>query len=595
MVILSGIMLVLAFPPFPFAFLAYFAFVPLLLVIDHTPNKTFEDRFWGFFKALLITPWRLLTRPFLLIGKKLFPASVPGELPPILYQRKIISHNAQVFRYAYTAFIIWNFGCGYWLMLTAMGAQDFAETLTNLISGLLANVLNPFLMAIPIYFYTKVRWKVSPLIGGLSLIFFWITFEWLHFNWDLSWSWLTLGHCMSYYPIAIQYMEFTGIFGVSLHILLINVLIYTLLHALNDGKKPLAGILGGSIVLIVALPFVLNVWILNPHREVFQSQDALRVRVIQPNIDPYEKFEQATQEQQVARFDSLIRQPGIDTIDLVILPETAIPKGIWNDQIRTDPLIEPLWQIVETEDLSLLTGLTEYRFFDPLRQKVPASARPYRTGFADGYNASAMLIKGQDPETFQKGKLVPMVERMPFLETFTFLKEYNIDLGGNFGNYGVPDSIRNLRTHQGVDVASLICYESEYGEYVTEFVRKGARMLIIITNDGWWQRSSGHIQHAYFTTFRAIETRRAVARSANTGISLFSDNRGQISQPTIFWTATYIDARMPLYDSLTFYVRHGDYIGWLCGLGSLMLTYVMALWALWQKGQAGETAASEES
>lgn len=570
MVMLSGLMLVLAFPPFPFAFLGYFAFVPLLLVIDHTPNKTFEDHFWSFFKILLISPWRLIARPFQLIWR-LIPGTPKQEaLPPIIYQRKIISHNAQVFRYAYTAFIIWNLGCGYWLMLTALGADDLAETLTNGIAGLLANVLNPFLMAIPVYFYTKIRWQASPLIGGISFIFFWITFEWLHFNWDLSWSWLTLGHSMSYYPAAIQYMEITGIFGVSFHMLLVNVLIYALLHARKEGQQLLSRYLAGSVVAVVALPFVLNIWLLNPARDVFHSTGSIRVRVIQPNIDPYDKFQQATQDQQIARFDSLIRQAGIDTIDLVILPETAIPKGIWTDQIRTDPLIQPLWEVVQSEDLSLLTGMTEFRFFDSLTPKVPASARPYRNGYADGYNASAMLINDQDPQTFQKGKLVPMIERMPFLETFTFLKQYNIDLGGNFGNYGIPDSIRTLQTKQGTIVAPLICYESEYGEYVTEFVRKGAQMLIIITNDGWWQRSSGHIQHAHFSTFRAIETRRAVARSANTGISLFADNRGYIKQPTRYWTATFIDARVPLYDALTFYVQNGDYLGYLCAIGSLL-------------------------
>lgn len=570
MVILSGIMLILSFPPFPFAFLAYFAFVPLLLVIDQTPNKTKEDRFWAFFKALVIIPWRILSRPILFLLRLIPAIRERGPLPPLLYKRKIISHNAQVFRYAYTAFVIWNFGCCYWLMMTALGGGDLAEILTNMVAGLLANVLNPFLMSIPIYLYTKIRWRSNPVIGSLSFIVFWITFEWLHLNWDLSWSWLTLGHGMSYYPAAIQYMEFTGILGVSLHILLINALIYQVLNFLKQEQKTIAIRLSGGIIALAALPFLLNIWLLNPNREVFQAHDSLNVRIIQPNIDPYVKFKADSRLAQLNRFDSLIRQPGVDTIDLAILPETAIPRGVWTEQIPTDQLLQPLWKIAQDHELSILTGMTEYRYFDPTFPNIPASARPYRQGFADAYNAAAMLVANQKPQTFQKGKLVPMVERMPFLETFTFLKKYNIDLGGNFGNYGVPDSIRTLRTRQQKQVAPLICYESEYGEYVTEFVRKGAEMLIIITNDGWWQRTSGHIQHAHFSTLRAIETRRAVSRSANTGISLFADNRGNITQPTTYWTIAYIDAKIPLYDSLTFYVRYGDYIGYICGAGTLI-------------------------
>lgn len=557
---LSALLLILSFPPFPFAFLSYIAFIPLLMVIDQTPERVFEDRFWGFFKGVFVVLWRFLTLQF--IWRRNAPR------PIWRYERKIISHSAQVFRYGYTAFIIWNLGCCYWLMLTALGVPD--DPFAALISGLMANVVNPFLMAIPLWCYTRVK-KISPYrISALAFILFWITFEWLHFNWDLSWSWLTLGHCMTYYPINLQYLEYTGILGTSMQILAVNLLLYQWLYLRHDkqeGQKLMVGLALG----VLAIPLLLYPILTNSNRSVFQATGSTNVRIIQPNIDPYGKYEQFTRLQQVKLFSDLIKREGLDSVDVVVLPETAIPKGIWTHEMQTDPLLKPLWEIVRSDSVTILAGINEIRMYNPHEDEIPASAKQHGQLFYDVCNSSMMLRVDTFPQSFQKAKLVPVVERMPFLDQLSFLRDWNIRLGGVFGSYGLPDSSRNLVTQEQVQIASLICYESEYGDYVREFTGKGADMLTIITNDGWWQRSSGHIQHAHFSTLRAIENRRAIARSANTGISLFCDNKGYIQQPTRYWTIDVIDQEVKLYDNLTFYVRHGDYLGWLSAIGTLLV------------------------
>ena len=576
MVILSGLMLVLSFPPFPFSFLAYFAFVPLLLVMDHTPDRVYEDRLWGWFKTGIINIWRLLTLQIIwrFRGKNW------------LYKRQKISRYEQIFRYAYSTFLIWNLGCCYWMMLTALGVANASEAIEALTAGLLANILNPFLMAIPIYLFARLRSTSRSFLLSLSFIPFWIAFEWMHFHWELSWSWLTLGHSQTFYPDWIQYSEFTGTLGISAHILLINILLY---QGIRAGVAKMKGLMIACVVSVMALiiaPFALNSFLLNPERAVFQPTSTLNVRLLQPNIDPYDKFGGMTAKQQVALFVELMEEPGLDTIDLAILPETAIPRAIWNHQLRSDALLQPLWAVLLKEDsLSLLTGLTEVQLLDPATDEIPNSARYGKNmGYYEVYNAAALLRNGVEPQTFQKGKLVPLVERTPYLEHLVFLKNFQIDLGGSFGNYGKPPSMHPLEVREGAEIASLVCYESEYGDYIRPLIQKGAGIITVVTNDGWWNfsntqekrgGSSGHIQHAHLSVLRAIETRREVARSANTGISLFVDNKGYIHQPTEYWISTYTDRTCNLYEEQTFYVRHGDYLGWISAILSLLvMSYV---------------------
>ena len=540
LVLLSGGLLILAFPPFPFPFLGFVGFIPLLILIDQLPRK----------------------------------ANKKGK----------VRHYSRIFRYTYLTFLIWNVGCCYWLMLTALSVKGLGAVLEALMAGFLANVLNPLLMCIPIYLYARIHRRFSLPMQMLVFGSCWLAFEWLHFNWDLSWSWITLGHSLSMYPAFIQYMEFTGIWGPSAFILLLNGLFYVAIQrGIIDRKsvrKPL-GIATG----VVLLPFLLNIWLLNPNRKIFEPAGSLRVRIIQPNVDPYDKFDEGGSLGQVQNFARIIEQPGIDTIDLVVLPETAIPEGIWTHQIERQALIQPLKELVDRYDFSLLTGFHEITLFETL-QPPSVSAREVRGGFAEVYNATLLLRKDTVPQTFQKGKLVPFVERTPFMEQLEILKAVSIDLGGQFGNFGKPASIRNLHLHTGDRVASLVCYESEYGAYVRKFVNKGAEVMTIITNDGWWKQSSGHIQHAHFASLRAIESRREILRSANTGISLFSDNKGSLHQETDYWTETFIDRKINLYQNLTFYVKYGYSLGAV----ALLIVGVVLGWVLVQQLQEREVS-----
>ena len=172
------------------------------------------------------------------------------------------------------------------------------------------------------------------------------------------------------------------------------------------------------------------------------------------------------------------------------------------------------------------------------------------------------LVKGNRVIGAMK-ELVPdvKIEKMPLPWLFDWLSFLIIDLGGTTGQLGV-DTQRTVFAADSVRVAPAVCYESVYGAYVGEFVRGGAQLILVITNDGWWRDTAIHRQHFSFSRLRAIEHRRAVARSANTGISGFIYARGDVVGPTLGWARRgVLTAPVALSDELTVYTRYGDYLG----------------------------------
>ena len=137
--------------------------------------------------------------------------------------------------------------------------------------------------------------------------------------------------------------------------------------------------------------------------------------------------------------------------------------------------------------------------------------------------------------------------------------------------------------NDSIKIGTIICYESVYGEFVTEYVQKGAGYLFVITNDGWWGNTPGHRQHNSLSSIRAVETRRSIARSANTGISSFINQRGDVLQELTWWKRGALKQDLNYNTKLTFYVKHGDYIGrtafylgWF-QLASVLLKFITGL------------------
>jgi len=203
-------------------------------------------------------------------------------------------------------------------------------------------------------------------------------------------------------------------------------------------------------------------------------------------------------------------------------------------------------------------------------EEVTPTART-RDGITYDIFNSAILFSGKEKlQVYHKSILVSGVEKVPFMKYLGFLKNIFIDLGGASGNLGSQDESSIFVSLKGLDLAPVICYESVFGEYLASYIKKGAGIICIITNDGWWKNTPGFRQHFSFARLRAIETRRSIARAANTGTSGFINQRGDVLEQTQWATDDAIRKELNMNDEITFYVKHGDYIGRIAALLSTL-------------------------
>ena len=173
----------------------------------------------------------------------------------------------------------------------------------------------------------------------------------------------------------------------------------------------------------------------------------------------------------------------------------------------------------------------------------------------------------QDIQTYHKNKLVVGVEMTPYP---AFFRPIDDKLGGVMGRC-IGDGKAKCLDYKGIGVGCAICYESVYGEFCADYVRDGAKLLTVITNDAWWGDTPGYRQHLSYASLRAIETRRWIARCGNTGISAIIDPTGRIVRQTSWWEPATLQGKVGLSDEETFFVRHGDFAGRICVMMFLLM------------------------
>ena len=174
-----------------------------------------------------------------------------------------------------------------------------------------------------------------------------------------------------------------------------------------------------------------------------------------------------------------------------------------------------------------------------------------------------MQISGDGSiQVYHKSKLILGVEKMPFPRVFGFLENFALDLGGSSGSLGSQED-REIFTSENhsAKIAPVICYESVFGDYVNDYIRKGANMIFVITNDGWWKETSGYFQHTRYSRLRAIETRRSIARAGNTGITCVINTKGEMVQTANFWEQAVLSEKVSINEEFTFYTKSGDFLG----------------------------------
>lgn len=503
---------------------------------------------------------------------------------PLLHAERLHSSRTankprSFFPYVWIATLIWN-GLGAWWFYNVSEPLE-----TRMVSGSAPLIVNSLLMTIPWWLKQVVYKRFGKQWAAWSFIVFWIAFERLHHGWDLQWPWFSLGNVFGTQPAWIQWYEFTGMLGGTLWVLLVTLFLDRAISAWNINEPRRKSYFNAAFgAALIALPLVISVIRFNTYQ---QEGPSTEVVVVQPNIDPYnEKFGGVNALVQLDRMLALAKSMITDNTRLVLLPETALQenatvdgssgvqlfKGLWENDLAASKSVQRIKEFqYEFPNVAVLAGMNSDSLY-PTTGPRPIAARPLYRDIPLGmeaeqrwyvsYNAALWMPAEGPLLSYHKSKLVAGVEQLPFENLLGPISALVVDLGGTTGSLG-KQKIRSVLKDGNSDlrVIPAICYESEFGEHIAAHVRNGGNLLAIITNDGWWGDSPGYKQHITFATIRAIETRRDVARSANTGISCFSDQRGVLRHLTKWWVPDVIRSNVNLNDKITFYVEYGDLIG----------------------------------
>jgi len=501
--LLSGLLLTAGWPERGFPFLLFLGFVPLL-VVEYEQWKNREN-----------------------------------------------NHASGIIPYILLSISVWVLLTTWWVYIsTPVGIVATILVNTSLVGG-------AFLL-----FHITHRKLSGATAAYTALIGYMLTAEYIHLRWDLNFPWLNLGHGFGAYPKLIQWYEYTGIFGGSLWILLVNIMLFFFVRDrfLMKIFSRKIGIRLAATILLIIVPMIISVVMYSRYTEKFNPVDVV---VVQPNIDPYNEQFELDPMVVTERMLAMAAEKADSLTDFAVFPESAIQEYIFEDQIESSPSINRIRKFNKNYTrMNVITGISSRKIFKP-GEPLSASARKFRDAemYYDSYNTALYVAHDSTLQKYHKSKLTPGVELMPYLDVLPFLKKFAIDLGGTTGSLGVNPDQTPFDVNSILKVAPCICYESVYGEFMNRFITNGANVIFVITNDGWWGNTPGHRQHMLFSVIRAIETRRSIARSANTGISCFINQRGDISQRTAYWVPAVIRGTINANDTVTFYVKYGDYIG----------------------------------
>lgn len=456
----------------------------------------------------------------------------------------------QKIKVLYLGILLWNILTTWWVANASLGA------------GIFAIVVNSMLMCLPFVFalWTQ-RILITPFWTLLAWIAYWCTFEHIHMNWDLSWPWLTLGNYFSQLPSWVQWFDITGVGGGTIWVLVVNAgIAWFWMQQRSFNQKIIYSIL--FTICIIGGGIGVSHW-----RKFQLPSGGMQVPVtcIQPNYDPhYEKFQIPEHEQAIHVLELMKQHSDSNLNRLILLPETTFGLYDLNHMEHESGEVVIHRQLLEESGSGILYGLDAYQQLYPPIPDRSSIRKQFRSGsnepqYFEVLNTAVMDTGGARKQLYFKSKLVPGAEIYPFRSILSVFEPIVRNLGGTLEGVGTQNE-RGVLEWKQVKAAPIICYESVYGEFVTGYVRNGANLLCIITNDGWWDNSPGHRQHLRIGALRAIETRRYIARAANTGISCMIDPWGGIHSRTSYGTSAAIDIQPKLLYGQTFYVRNGDWV-----------------------------------
>ncbi len=505
------------------------------------------------------------------------------SLIPFLLLMETLEGTWRVLRYTYVTFFIFHALTLYWVGGFVVGKDGWM-----MIAGGAVLLIHPLFYWPIVLLYRWVRKRLGLLVALVFLPLAWISYEYSHSLSEFSFPWITLGNSQAYDLERIQLAEFTSVYGISCLILCFNVVGFVLITKLaTRGWSFKARPTLVSLCCLVLIYF--GPWSYGKVRMAqiakAPAHNSITVGVVQPNIDPWEKWGEGfmskwtSYDRQLALYVSATRSLVPQNPDLVVWPETAIPFLILLPQFQE----YYSWSRAELDSTktSVLTGLPNREYFEGGNAPPTARQSEITHRYYDDFNSTTLLVTGKPVESvYKKMLLVPFAERIPYAENLKFLikpLEWNVGIGmWGKGKNPVIFSLP-LRDGTSANFASVICFESVYPDFVREFVQRGAQFLVIVTNDSWWGNTSGAYQHASYASIRAVENRRWIVRVANGGISGLIDPTGTYQYETKLYTATTLHGTIEPRNELTFYAEHGDLFAQVCLAGAallLVLTFI---------------------
>lgn len=391
---------------------------------------------------------------------------------------------------------------------------------------------------------------------------FWVTNEYVYSITDLKFPWLAFGHGLAYFKSFIQIAEYIGAHGITLLVVLINVLVFLALTEYKESKKINYKFVI-PVILLIVLPIIIGSVKLNT---IILNEKTIRVGLIQPNFNPWKKWDAGNLSTQLDKYLELSGKAVDEGAELVIWPETALPTYFLSGNYEGD--VNKLKAFTKVNKVPVLTGMPHANFyFDP--ETAPEDAKPVRNSKAlyTSYNSVLLFDPYIDSvERYGKIMLVPFGERVPFIDMIPILGDFfkwNVGLSSwNIGSdtlvFQVPHIIdKNVSEEvEHIPAAGVICIESIYADFIARFVQRGAQLIAVVTNDSWYGDSSGPYQHKEISVLRAIENRRSVVRAANGGISCLINPLGYTIDESKMYTEDVLVVDVVLESDLTFFTKY---------------------------------------
>lgn len=474
----------------------------------------------------------------------------------------------QAFGRTYLTILIFNEITLYWI-----SGWHSDDTFLK-IGGVATVIVHSLFMLIPLMVTYGVS-RINKEAAIFSFPFIWVGYEYLDNIWQFAFPWLELGNTETYNLTRIQIAEITGVHGLSFMICAVSVLLYYTYYRIFSKSwkpsSPKAVLMLIAALIIFLLPNFYGSYRLNSvdntgYYDLSDTSKVVNTAVVQTNTDPFKKWG-GDHNHLLDTYISSLNEGLKFSPDMLILHETSTPYYFLDDynMLKT----KRFFDLADSSGKYIFMGIP-HRYYYKDTDEIPSD---YRTTIEskrkfDVFNSAILIEPHKHFSSFKihkKVKLVPFSERIPYQEKVPFLKKWftwgvgisGWQIGREQTVFELKDSVKGLNTK----FAGLICYESVFSEFVSEFVKKGAEYIIIVTNDGWWGDNSGPEQHNQYAVLRAVENRKWIVRCAQTGVSCFIDPLGNTYDKIPYWQTGVIDRNIISNNEITFYTANGDITG----------------------------------